>query len=159
MNIKQSLQQAKLQLADAAEANLLLAYVLQCDKTYLIAHDEKILTKKQQHTWQQVLQRRINGEPIAYITGIKEFWSLPLEVNTNVLIPRADTECLVETVLQVLGQQEKSIIDLGTGSGAIALALAHERPQWQIAASDVSAAALQVAKHNAKQLNLSQINL
>ena len=97
------------------------------------------------------------GEPVAYITGSREFWSLKLRVTEDVLIPRPETELLVETALNLVASTGIRTIDLGTGSGAIALALARERPLWDIHASDVSKRALAVARDNALTLNLPRI--
>ncbi len=156
MNIKQALLDAKQQLPSqeqaALEASVLLAHILQRDKVYLIAHGEEILTASQQQQLSEFITRRQQGEPIAYITGEREFWSLPLQVNDQVLIPRPETELLVEKVLAYLPKEQQLIADLGTGSGAIALALARERPQWLIHATDSSVAALSVAKTNAENL-------
>jgi release factor glutamine methyltransferase len=102
------------------------------------------------------LERRRRGEPLAYLTGTRGFWSLELEVSPDVLVPRPETEMLVERALQ-LGAANCRVVDLGTGSGAIALALAHERPDWQITGVDLSPAALDVARRNATRLNLARI--
>jgi release factor glutamine methyltransferase len=100
----------------------------------------------------------VNGKPVAYITGIREFWSLSLRVNDHVLIPRAETELLVETVLKLLPpDQPQSLVDLGTGCGAIALALARERPQWQVYATDISNEALKLAQLNCNLLNITNV--
>lgn len=104
------------------------------------------------------LARRVNGEPIAYITGIKEFWSLPLQVSPATLIPRPDTETLVDLVLEHFGDSEQlSCLDLGTGTGAIALALASEQPTWLIDAVDFNEQAVELAQKNAKNLSLHQV--
>src|SRR5699024_59121 len=98
-----------------------------------------------------------DGEPLAYIIGHCGFWTLDLAISPAVLVPRPDTETLVATTLAKLPQEHCHVIDLGTGSGAIALALASERPRWQITASDASGAALACARHNAVQLQLTQV--
>jgi len=140
------------------EAEILLAHVLKKPRSYLYSHPEKILSSQQLQLIKHYLQRRIDGEPIAYILGEKEFWSLSLEVNKHTLIPRPDTELLVEQVLKIIpANMKKTIVDLGTGSGAVALALARECPNCLIVATDLSAEALQIAKRNAKRLGLNNI--
>ena len=139
------------------DLELLLAFILNQPRSFLYAHSEYELTPEQEKTFDALLNRRANGEPIAYILGKKEFWSLELAVNKNVLIPRPETELLVEIALSKLNQESAMIADLGTGSGAIALALADARPKWSIVATDLSADALNLACYNAKQLQLSNI--
>lgn len=140
------------------EAELLLAWVLNKPRSYLYAHPEQTLTPDQQAYLQTLVKRRQQGEPIAYICQQKEFWSLPLWITPATLIPRPETEHLVEWVLATLpADLPLTIADLGTGSGAIALALAKERKTWQIVATDQSAAALQVAKINADNLGITHV--
>ena len=142
----------------ALEAGILLAYVLEKDRSYLMAWPQRQATPAQQERYLALLTRRTRGEPIAYITGEREFWSLPLSVNAHVLIPRPETEHLVQAALDRIPLQAQwQLADLGTGSGAIALAIASERPRCQVYASDRSAEALTVAKHNAKKLKLSNV--
>ncbi len=129
------------------------------DRAWLLAHDTDLMNRAQQAAWQAALQRRLSGEPVAYITGYKEFFGLTLAVDARVLDPRADTETLVDWALAVLPTpspqpQSLRILDLGTGSGAIALALQHSRPDTQVWAVDASEAALSVARANAARLNL-----
>ena len=129
------------------------------DRAWLLAHDHESLTPAQQATWQAALQRRLGGEPVAYITGQKDFFGLNLAVDARVLDPRPDTETLVEWALATLPPPHPAspswrILDLGTGSGAVALALQHARPDAQIWAVDTSEDALAVASANAQRLQL-----
>ena len=125
------------------------------DRAWLLAHDTEVLTEAQQHNWDQALQRRLQGEPVAYITGRKDFFGLTLNVDARVLDPRPDTEILVEWALELLPSgQPTRVLDLGTGSGAVALALQHQRPAAQVTAVDASADALAVASANAQRLGL-----
>ena len=141
------------------DMEILLARVLAKPRSYLHSHSETTLTDEQLAQFQQYLARRQDDEPIAYILGHKEFWSLDLQVNQNVLIPRPETELLVEQVLQTLPADKNiKLADLGTGCGAIALAIASERPNWQIIATDISHEALQVASNNAQNLQINNIH-
>ena len=134
---------------------LLWCEVLQRSRAWLLAHCEYEPTSEQWQAFQGYWQRRLAGEPLAYILGWKEFWSLELRVDGNVLIPRPESELLVELCLRLLPNEDGiKVIDLGCGSGAIALALASERPRWQITATDVSPAALAVARANGRRLGL-----
>ncbi len=144
-------------LNNRLELALLLLHVLNKPQSFLYAHPEYELTSEQLQQLETLVQQRVNGKPMAYILGQKEFWSLNFTVNEYVLIPRPETELLVETALQLLPNEPIHIADLGTGSGAIAIALAHERPNWQVIATDHSIPALQVAQHNAKQNNIYNI--
>lgn len=140
------------------EAEILLCYVLTTTRTYLYAHPEKELTPKQKDTYEQLIQQRAEGQPVSYLTGCREFWSLPLHVTSATLIPRPETEGILEVILDLFGHHPRlSILDLGTGSGAIALALAHERPTWQMTACDFSASALDIAQQNALHLKIQNI--
>ncbi|RKZ39067.1 MAG: peptide chain release factor N(5)-glutamine methyltransferase [Gammaproteobacteria bacterium] len=140
------------------DAEVLLSHVLGVTRSYLYAWSDKILTPSQNAQFQTLLTRRLQDEPIAYLTGHKEFWSLHLRVTQDTLIPRPDTELLVEQALARLPQDsQEQVIDLGTGSGAIALAIAQERPHCRILATDKSRMALKVAQANAKNLALSQV--
>ena len=140
------------------DAQILLLHALSRplhDRAWLLAHDTDLLTEAQQHNWDQALQRRLQGEPVAYITGHKDFFGLTLNVDARVLDPRPDTEILVEWALELLpAGQTTRVLDLGTGSGAVALALQHQRPAAQVTAVDASADALAVASANAQRLNL-----
>ncbi len=140
------------------DAELLLAHTLGVTRTQLRLRGAQLLTAPQANAFADALARRINGEPIAYILGEQEFWSLRFAVSPAVLVPRPETELLVEWALECMRENSApAIADLGTGSGAIALALAHERGDAQIVAVDASAAALAVAQSNAKTLQLGQV--
>lgn len=159
-SVASALRFARQQLHDhsdsaALDAELLLAYVLQKQRSFLYAWPEQVLSAAQQQQFQQLLAQRRQGKPIAHLLGVQEFWSLPFKISSDTLIPRPETELLVSTTLDLLNQYSTvRLLDLGTGSGAIALALAHERPQWHITATDSSAAALRIAKDNAELLEL-----
>lgn len=140
------------------DAEVLLAFFLDCDRLEFIKNPERIVGKTQLIAYDQLVARRLRFEPVAYITGRKAFWSFILEVNHDVLIPRPDTEVIVEEALAVCRAEafdQPYILDIGTGSGAIALALAREIPGAQITATDISAAALAVARKNAHALGLN----
>lgn len=163
VNLQQWLNAARIELQAVSsspdvDAEWLLMAVLKQSRAYLYAHPEHVLTEEQTAQCQELLQRRSAGEPLAYLVGHKEFWSLDLCVSSATLIPRPETELLVETVLNLLPKQQSlQVADLGTGSGAIALALAKERPKWQLYATDLSVDALSIAQLNAKRLGLSNI--
>jgi release factor glutamine methyltransferase len=125
----------------------------------LLAYDERVVDALTAAMYEAGLERRAQGEPLAYITGVKEFWSLPLSVAPGVLVPRPETELVVELCLSRLDEAARQVADLGTGSGAIALALASERPQWRIVATDSSADALQIAGINCRRLGIGNIEL
>lgn len=164
MTITEALRYGAAHLADvsataALDAQVLLAHVLAVDKTYLYTWPERLLGEQEEATYRQLIERRGQHEPVAYITGHREFWSLDLIVTPDTLIPRPETELLVELALERLPETSMtSAIDLGTGTGAIALALASSRPQAQITAIDNSAAALAVAKRNAEHHQLSNVS-
>lgn len=133
------------------EAEVLLLHVLGRPRAWLYAHADDELPLPQHEAFERLVQRRCAGEPVAYLTGTREFWSLALRVTGATLIPRADTERLVELALERLPPATPlRVADLGTGSGAIALAIASERPQARVVATDASAAALAVARQNAE---------
>lgn len=140
------------------EAELLLCKATGASRTDLIAWPERSLGPAQQACFQALVQRRATGEPIAYILGRREFWGLQLEVAPTTLIPRPDTELLVECALEALPADRPIVCaDLGTGTGAIALALAHERPAWTLIAVERSAGAATIAAANARRLGLSHL--
>jgi len=132
------------------ETRILLGHTLQLTRVQLITQSERALTAAEARTLSALLRRRCNGEPIAYLVGTREFYGLPFEVTPEVLIPRPETELLVELALQRAAPAAR-ILDMGTGSGAIAVALAHSRPDLALVALDVSAAALAVARRNASR--------
>jgi release factor glutamine methyltransferase len=139
------------------DAEVLLSFCLKCDRLAFFKNQEMQITGAQQVDFKRLVARRLQWEPVAYITGRKEFWSFTLEVNKDVLIPRPDTEIIVEEALSIcrkIAYSEMKIIDIGTGSGAIAIALAKEMPQAQVVATDISAATLRVARKNALNLGL-----
>lgn len=152
-------------ISDSArlDVEVLLAAALKKDRTYLYTWPEKIITEDEKTIFDGYLQRRANGEPIAYIVGEKEFWSLNLMVNNSTLIPRPDTEVLVETALSLFAEDDplckRKLVDLGTGTGAIALALASEKPQWQVVAVDNDRAACELAEKNRQKHRLSNVTI
>jgi len=140
------------------DAELLLARAIDVTRAYLMAHPEDQLDPDAQVRYAAAIERRASGVPLAYITGLREFWSLELMVTPATLVPRPETERLVEQALSLLPRRAAlRILDLGTGSGAIALALARERPLCQVVATDASEAALAVARENARQLDIDNV--
>jgi release factor glutamine methyltransferase len=139
------------------DAELLLAHALPASRARLTSHPEDAATPEAAARFDAFLARRERGEPLAYITGHREFWTLRLQVSPAVLVPRPETELLVERALALFPAAPFRVADLGTGSGAIALALASERPAWEITATDVSEAALAVARTNARALALERV--
>ena len=137
-----------------ADADVLLCHLLDCRRSYLMTWPERELDAAQQATLQGWLARRLNGEPIAHLVGEREFWSLPLKVSPATLIPRPDTEVLVEQALTKIPQGPCSVLDLGTGTGAIALALKSERPEIDVWAVDRMADAAALARENSAELGL-----
>ncbi len=153
----EALQAARARLAATSrnprrDAEVLLAHVLGCDQTALLTHPERLLTPDELNQWEGFLERRLASEPMQYITGSQEFFGLLLEVTPDVLIPRPETEHLVEAALEHVGKEANArMVDVGTGSGAIAVALAHARPRSHLTAVDFSLAALEVAHRNAQR--------
>ncbi len=167
MNLAATLRDAADQLTALGEgarreAELLLCHVLGKPLSYLRTHDDTVLSAEQQQRFRALLDKRKLGEPIAYLLGEREFWSLPFLVTPDTLIPRPETELLVELALQAgdalaPAATPLSVVDLGTGSGVIALALASERPHWQLLATDASHAALRIAQKNARRLKRDNV--
>lgn len=161
MTLQEAVDHATAKLLPVSEtakldAQLLVGHTCKIEQTKIIAHPEQILSEQQKVLFNSFLDRRALGEPIAYIIGEKEFWSIPIFVNKHVLIPRPETELLVEKALEILKDINcASIIDIGTGSGAIAIAIAKERSDCKITASDISLKALDVARKNSKQQKVS----
>lgn len=160
LTIEQAQRDASLRLAELGidsariDAQVLLCHVLGKSRTYLFTWSDKYLTEDEQQAFEKAVARREHGEPVAYIVGVREFWSLPLKVSTSTLIPRPDTERLVELALEKMGTGAGKGLDLGTGTGAIALALASERPDYQMLGVDLQPEAKQLATDNASSLNL-----
>jgi len=156
MNIQQALQQASQKLDESSpsamlDAQVLLTFVLRCNTAHLAAWPEKDLNEEQQSFYLQLIQQRQQGLPVAHLTGQREFWSLDFFVNSSTLIPRPETETLIEYILAEFDHRENlKLLDMGTGTGAIAIAIAKEKPGWEIVASDVSEGALALARKNSE---------
>lgn len=163
MNFQRWLQQAIVQLNQSEsrrrDAEILLAFVTGKSRTFILAFDETPLTQPQLQQLDLLLARRVNGEPIAHLVGEREFWSLPLRVSPFTLIPRPDTESLVEQALARMPASACSVLDLGTGTGAIALAIASERPDCEIIALDLIPEAVELARDNAKRLGIKNVRV
>lgn len=161
-NIAQQLKLATKQLSNSSDsayldAEVLLCYVLDKQRAYLRTWPERELNAKQLKQFQQLTKKRYKGIPIAYLTGSREFWSRDFFVNETVLIPRADTELLIELSLALIQQQSLALLDLGTGSGIIGITLAAECPAIDVTATDFSKAALAVAQQNAQNLQVTNV--
>lgn len=161
--VRDLLAQGREQLAAASaqaaelEARILLAHVLDRPPSWLYAWPEYLVDAAGCERFHALIAQRCHGHPIAYLTGSREFWSLTLQVNEHTLIPRPETEHLVEVALALGPAGAANVLDLGTGSGAIALALASERPAWRVCAVDRSAGALKCAVANAHRLALNNV--
>jgi len=165
MTVQQLLNTAQQHLSTVSDspvldAQMLLASTIQLNTTQLYTWPDKTVTAAEQQYFQHLLDRRLQGEPIAYILGEKEFFSLNFTVTQDTLIPRPETELLVELILKhIANDSKKQILDLGTGCGAIALAIAKQRPHWTVLATDKSKPALNMAKHNTQRLMLNNVEL
>ncbi len=163
LTIRELLHEAESNLrnSDSArlDAEILLCNVLDVDRNKLYSSPGNTIPLNEVNLYRTLVQDRQQGRPVAYLTGTKEFWSLEFQVNEHTLIPRPETECLVETALEhILENAELNIADLGTGSGAIAIAIASERPRCKITATDICERALAVAAANASRLTVNNIN-
>ena len=136
------------------DAELLLAHALNRSRTWIKAHAEALAETGLPGAYHELITRRAGGEPVAYIVGYRDFWTQRLAVNPAVLVPRPETELLVERALALVSEPVARVVDLGTGSGAIALALADERNRWTVTATDISEPALATARANATSLGL-----
>jgi len=142
------------------DIEILLSCILNQSRTWLFTWSDKELTTEQAKQFGSFFQRRLTGEPVAHIIGQREFWSLPLMVNNSTLIPRPDTELLVEAVLGLFPENDsRRLLDLGTGTGAIVLALAHEKKQWMCVGVDRELAAVELAEKNRQQLQLPNVKI
>ena len=153
------LEQGIHRLRHTLDAEILLAHALSKTRTQLKTHPETVAGPERAQRYMELLERRIAGEPIAYILGYRDFWTLTLAVSPAVLVPRPETELLVERALALGPSGTARVADLGTGSGAIALALASERPAWAVVATDLSEDALGTARANASMLGLDRVEL
>jgi len=155
VTVRRAIEQSGLVPVDA---RALLSHVLARDRAWLIAHAGDALERAHADAFFALAKRRRDGEPVAYLVGHREFWGLRFEVTPAVLIPRPETEALVETALQRLPRDRSvRVLDLGTGSGAIAIAIATERPEAQVTATDISSEALEVARANASRLGVANV--
>ncbi|WP_461535819.1 peptide chain release factor N(5)-glutamine methyltransferase [Spongorhabdus nitratireducens] len=139
------------------DAELLLCHVLDKSRTWLMAWSDETVSEENLEQFEHLLQRRVTGEPVAHLTGRRDFWTLELEVSADTLIPRPDTELLVELALEYGQRGPHKVVDLGTGTGAIALALASERPEWLVNAVERNPDTLAVARRNALSNKLERV--
>lgn len=157
--LREAVSQLQASESPRRDAEILLGFVTGKARTFILAFGETPLTDEQQEQLAALLARRVRGEPVAHLIGEREFWSLPLFVSPATLIPRPDTECLVEQALARLPAAPCRILDLGTGTGAIALALASERPDCQVTAVDLIPDAVALAQRNAEHLGIRNIEI
>ncbi|RYY73989.1 MAG: peptide chain release factor N(5)-glutamine methyltransferase [Gammaproteobacteria bacterium] len=161
--LKKSSQLNDISDSPRLDIEIFLAHILQKDRTYLFTWPEKELTEEQMNQFNLFFSRRLAGEPVAHIIGQREFWSLPLTVNSSTLIPRPDTELLVEAVLGLFAEDDEKksrrLLDLGTGTGAIVLALANEKKSWQCTGVDKEIAAVELAEKNRAKFKLDNVRI
>ena len=156
--LKQAISQLHMHDQAGLDAEVLLAHVLNKPRVYLYTWPEAVLSQDQELQFLNVIRQRAAGQPVAYLTGRREFWSLNFAVTPDSLIPRPETELLVERTLALLPENETlQVADLGTGSGAIAIALAHERRNWRLYAIDRSFQCVKLAQHNAQRLDVDNL--
>ena len=141
------------------DTELLLCHSLSVDRAWLKTWPDKILSAPDMQRFEQLFRRRLEGEPVAFIIGSQGFWTLDLKVSPHTLIPRPETELLVETAMQLELPNNSQVLDLGTGTGAIALALASENPQWHMTAVDVQASAVELAEQNRLACRLKNVTI
>lgn len=160
--IDEALSSAALALSESdsalLDAQILLAFVLEKETIYLMTWPERLLSVEHQQAFDKLIEKRKKGMPVAYLTGVREFWSLAFKVNSSTLIPRPDTEMLVEQALKHC-QPTSRILDLGTGTGAVILSLAHELPNAQCVGIDFNQNAVSLAKENANNLGIKNVEL
>ncbi|RUO43904.1 peptide chain release factor N(5)-glutamine methyltransferase [Aliidiomarina taiwanensis] len=163
MTLEEALAEGGLRCAESEtpklDAQLLLCHCLGVDRTYLLTWPDSVLPIAQLTLYRELLSQREKGVPIAHILGYRDFWTFRLKVNASTLIPRPDTEVLVETCLDFPLAENSRVLDLGTGTGAIALALALERPHWQVDAVDVEAEAVALAQFNQQALGCTNLRV
>ena len=161
--LQKSSQLASVSDSPRLDIEIFLTHILQKNRTYLFTWPEKELTEDQANQFNQFFSRRLTGEPVAHIIGRREFWSLPLIVNNSTLIPRPDTELLVEAALGLFSEDEsdqtRRLLDLGTGTGAIVLALANEKKSWQCVGVDKEIAAVELAEKNRARFDLNNVKI
>lgn len=157
--LKQAIERLRESESPRRDAEILLGHITGKTRTFIMAFDETVLTSAERAPLDTLLARRERGEPIAHLVGMREFWSLPLAVSPVTLIPRPDTECLVEQALARLPEEPCEILDLGTGTGAIALAIASERPDCRVTAVDFIADAVALAQQNAQTLGIDNVTI
>lgn len=157
--LKQAIERLRESESPRRDAEILLGHITGKTRTFIMAFDETVLTSAERAPLDTLLARRERGEPIAHLVGMREFWSLPLAVSPVTLIPRPDTECLVEQALARLPEVPCEILDLGTGTGAIALAIASERPDCRVTAVDFIADAVALAQQNAQTLGIDNVTI
>src|SRR4051812_20215987 len=161
--LKQFSQLAGVSDSPRLDIEIFLTHILQKNRTYLFTWPDQELSAKQAQTFNEFFVRRLTGEPVAHIIGQREFWSLPIMVNNSTLIPRPDSELLVEATLGLFSEDETSqsrrLLDLGTGTGAIVLAIAHEKKSWRCVGVDRELAAVELAEKNRVYLDLQNVKI